>query len=150
MRRRGVSARLCQRADGPAHRLVGDFDKAVHDLVEVELLGRARVDLLRELLESAAGRFDVEGLLLALSEDLGEEVGQESAQKQVRVCDSERASLPEVLSVSCVERRRIDVVPVARGTRFSAGAFRTSETQTVLERQAGAAARSDSVNVKLG
>jgi hypothetical protein len=92
--RRRKPARFGQRADRPAHGLVCDLDEAVHDLIKLHLALLLAVDLLRELLEGALRRGDVETLVLVLAEDLREVVRDEPAEQQIRVRHRQRPTFP--------------------------------------------------------
>jgi hypothetical protein len=78
-----VASGLSERADGPAHGLVGHANEAVGDFVGGELLGVALlgvplVDRRGQFGKSLLGALFVERLLLRGTKDLGEVVRQEA------------------------------------------------------------------------
>ena len=130
---RVVALGLGDAADGARHGLVGDGQEAVGDLVDGHAAARLAVDLVGQLLQHAAAGVDVEGLVLALAKDLGEEVGQQAAEEQVGVGHGGRAALA-----------------VAGRARVGAGRLGADGEQAVAEEEARAAAGGDRVDVELG
>ena len=103
-----IPPRLRQRPDRPAHRLVRDLDKParfhphlhqryvqstaqkglpINNLVQPKLLPILLVDLPHQPLEPHARGLDIQRLIGGLAKDLGEVVGYEAAEHEVRICD---------------------------------------------------------------
>lgn len=121
----------------------------VYNLVEAQLLVVRRVDLLREFLELLLRCLRIQGLVRILSEYFREVLRHQTAEDQVGVCNSKRASFA-VESVSNILNRTNGAnVPVARRARLCTRTLWTCAEQAILEGQARSSSGGDRVDIQL-